>query len=255
MSAPLKAWLEEGASVLRLRLNRPKANIIDAEMIKALDGAFAQHLDHVDLKCVILDAEGPNFSFGASVEEHLPGRCAAMLKILHKLLFRMLESPVPILVAVKGQCLGGGLEVALAGNLIFATPSAHLGQPEIKIGVIAPAASCLLSERVGRAVAEDMLFSGRSLTGQEAYEAGLVTTLDKDPLDAAISYYRSFLKPFSASSLRHVVKAARLDLVERLKPKFDEVERIYLDELMNTRDAVEGLQAFIDKRPAEWENR
>jgi len=255
MTAPLKVWLEEDAKVLRLQLHRPKANIVDAEMIAALDGAFAHHLEHPDLHAVILDAEGPNFSFGASVEEHLPKQCETMLKGLHRMLFRMLESPVPILVAVKGQCLGGGLEVALACNLIFATPNTHLGQPEIKIGVFAPAASCLLPERVARGIAEDMLFSGRSLSGQEAYECGLVAGLDKDPLDAAFTYYGTHLAPLSASSLRHAVKAARIGLVERLKSKFAAVEKIYLDEIMNTRDAVEGLEAFIAKRPAKWENK
>jgi len=255
MSAPLKVWLEEDARVLRVQLHRPKANIVDAEMIAALDSAFDHHLGHNDLHAVILDAEGPNFSFGASVEEHLPKQCAKMLKGLHTMLFRMLESPVPILVAVKGQCLGGGLELALAGNFIFAAPNAHLGQPEIKIGVFAPAASCLLPERMGRAAAEDMLFSGRTLSGQEAFELGLVSGLDKDPLDAAFAYYETHLAPLSASSLRHAVKAARLGLIERLKPKFDAVEKIYLDEIMKTKDAVEGLEAFIEKRTAKWENK
>ena len=255
MSAPLKVWLEEDAKVLRLQLNRPKANIVDAEMIAGLDEAFARHLDHPDLVCVILDAAGPHFSFGASIEEHLPYKCASMLKALHGLVFRMLESPVPIITAVRGQCLGGGLEVALAGHLIFADEEARLGQPELMVGVFAAAASCLLPERVSQPVADDMLISGRSLGAEEARRVGLIDAIAGDPTQAAFEYYESHLAKLSASSLHFAVRAARIGLVDRLRPKFRAVEKLYLDELMKTRDSVEGLTAFIEKRPAKWENK
>lgn len=252
---PLKVWVEGDGALLRLRLNRPKANVIDAEMIKAMNETLATHLGNADLKAVLLDAEGPYFSFGASVEEHLPGRCNEMLRELHKLIVRMLGSEIPILVAVKGQCLGGGLEVALAGHLIFAAPEAQLGQPEIKLGVFAPAASCLLPERIGRAKAYDLLFSGRSVGAAEAQAMGLVDRVADDPVGAALEYFRTHLAPHSASSLRHAVAAARSGYVETVREKLDNVEALYLKGLMATRDANEGLEAFIAKRPAKWENR
>ncbi len=255
MTAPVKVWLEDDAKVLRLRLNRPKANIVDAEMIAGLDAAFADHLGHPDLHCVILDAEGPHFSFGASIEEHLPDNCAPMLKALHGLIFRMLKSPAPIITAVRGQCLGGGLEIALAGHLIFAGEDTRLGQPEITVGVIAPAASCLLPLRVSQPVADDILFTGRSLDAEEALRVGLVDRLVADPLAAAFGYYEDRLAKLSASSLHFAVRAARVGLVERLWPKFEAVEILYLNEMMKTRDAVEGLTAFLEKRPAKWENK
>lgn len=252
---PLKVWLEEDGTLLRLRLARPKANIVDAAMIAALQAALTEHLSHAPLRAVLLDAEGPHFSFGASVEEHLPDSCAAMLQQLHILIKQLLDSPVPVLVAVRGQCLGGGLEVVAAGHLIFAAPDAKLGQPEIKLAVIAPAASCLLPERIGSARASDLLFSGRSIDAEEAHQMGLVNALADDPEQAALAYFRTHLAPLSASSLRLAVRAARADVVARIKVKLDEVERLYLEELMATHDAVEGLEAFIAKRPAKWENR
>ena len=169
----VESWLERDGALLRLRLARPKANLVDAAMIAALHGAFAEY-GRAELRAVLLDAKGPHFSFGASVEEHLPDRCAAMLASLHALILAMLQFPAPILVAVRGQCLGGGLEVALAGGPIFATPDAQLGQPEMKLGVFAPAASCLLPYRVNQPAAEDLLFSGRSISGEEAKAIGLV---------------------------------------------------------------------------------
>jgi cyclohexa-1,5-dienecarbonyl-CoA hydratase len=161
MTAPLKVWFEAEGRLLRLSLNRPKANILDAAMVAALDDALARHLSNPGLGAVLLEAEGPNFSFGASVEEHRPDQCAAMLKGFHRLILRMVESPVPILVAAQGKCLGGGLEVALAGHLLFVAQDATLGQPEIKLGVFAPAASCLLPELAGPMRALDLLLSGR----------------------------------------------------------------------------------------------
>ena len=255
MTAPLRVWLEQGGALLRLRLARPKANIIDAAMIAALDAALAEHLTRPDLRGVLLDAEGPHFSFGASVQEHLPANCAAMLASLHALLLRMLAGPVPVLVAVRGQCLGGGLEVALAGTLIFAAPDAQFGQPEIRLGVFAPFASAVLPERIPRAAAEELLLSGRSLTAAQAHAIGLVNGLADDPDSAAQAWFAAHLADKSAAALRHAMRAARLDVVDRVRDRLARLERLYLDELMATHDAREGLDAFLARRPAHWEHR
>ncbi|MCL4767195.1 MAG: cyclohexa-1,5-dienecarbonyl-CoA hydratase [Hyphomicrobiaceae bacterium] len=255
MSGPLKVWRDRGGRLLRLRLDRPKANIVDAAMIAALDAALRPAADDPEVTAVMLDAEGPHFSFGASVEEHLPANCAAMLGSLHALIRRMLDCPLPILVAVRGQCLGGGLEVAAAGHLLFAAPDARLGQPEIKLGVFAPAASCLLPERIGQGGAEDLLYSGRSLSGEEAARMGLVNAVAADPEASALAYFDQQLASGSSSSLRFAVRAARAAFAARVAARLEAVERLYLEELMSTRDANEGLEAFMAKRPAQWVNR
>jgi cyclohexa-1,5-dienecarbonyl-CoA hydratase len=254
MTAPLKVWFEAEGRLLRLRLSRPKANLIDAAMIAALDGALTENLDKANLGAVLLDAEGQHFSFGASVEEHMPGQCQDMLRAIHDLVLRLVKSPVPVLVAVRGQCLGGGLEVALAGHLVFVAPDAGLGQPEMKLGVFAPAASCLLPEIIGPARAIDLLLSGRSITGTDAVAMGMAHETAVDPERAALAYFDEHLKPKSASSLRSAIKAARSDYSARVAAKIGTVERIYLDELMNTHDAVEGLEAFLGKRAVQWQH-
>jgi len=254
-AVPATAWLEDGGSVIRIRLARPKANIIDGAMMEALRLHFEEHTSNPDAKAVVLDAEGDHFSFGASVEEHLPDRCAGMLAGFHRLIKDMLACPVPIITAVTGQCLGGGLELACAGTMIFAGPDARLGQPEIKLGVFAPAASCLLPERIGRMRAEELLLSGRSVDSDEAFRLGLVNLVSADPTGAALDWIRKHLGPLSASSVRFATRAARGEATGRLGEALDAVERLYLDGLMKTRDAVEGLDAFLGKRPAKWENR
>jgi len=256
--SPLKDRLERDGALLRLTLARPKANLVDAAMIAALHGAFVAYRGSTQmsgLRGVLLDAEGPHFSFGASVEEHLPDRCAAMLASLHALIVAMLEFPAPILTVVRGQCLGGGLEVALAGGPIFAAPDAQFGQPEMKLGVFAPAASVLLPYRVNQPSAEDLLLSGRSIGAEEAKAIGLVQIVFEDPEVAALAYFDQHLAGKSAASLACALDAARGVMVRDVRRRLGEVERLYLDKLMSTRDANEGLVAFLARRKPNWEHR
>jgi cyclohexa-1,5-dienecarbonyl-CoA hydratase len=253
--APLKDWLEADNALLRLRLSRPKANIVDGEMIAALHGALVAHGSNETLRGVLLDAEGPHFSFGASVEEHLPASCAQMLASLHTLIIAMVEFPVPILVAVRGQCLGGGLEVALAGSWTFAAPDAQFGQPEMKLGVFAPAASVLLPYRVNLPMAEDLLYSGRPIGAAAGLACGLVHALADDPEAAALGWFHEHLQGKSAAALACATAAARGAMRRDVRQRLADVERVYLDRLMATRDANEGLVAFLAKRKPTWEHR
>ena len=253
--SPLKVWTEHDGRLLRLRLARPKANVINAAMIAGLDEAITTGAENRDLIAAIIDHEGPHFSFGASVEEHLPESCAAMLSALHALLSRMLFWPRPILIAARGQCLGGGLELALAGMLIFAARDAVFGQPEMKLGVFAPAASVLLPARIGQARAEDLLHSGRSIDAGTALSWGLVTAVGEDPAALALEYFQNNLAGKSAASLGFGVQAVRSDFAAAINKRLLTVERMYLDKLMKTHDAVEGLNAFLAKRQPKWEHR
>lgn len=252
---PLKVWLERDGALLRLRLARPKANLIDAAMIAALTEAFAAHRDDAGLLAALVDHEGPHFSFGASVEEHLPASCEQMLRSLHGLLEAMLDWPRPILMAIRGQCLGGGLEFALAGHLLFAAPEAQFGQPEIKLGVFAPAASVLLPMRISQARAEDLLLSGRPIDAHSALAWGVVNEVAADPAAAAVAYFEQHLSAKSAAALALAVRAAREPFADLARARLSDVEALYLEELMRTRDANEGLTAFLEKRAPRWEHR
>jgi cyclohexa-1,5-dienecarbonyl-CoA hydratase len=252
--SPLRARLDRDGALLRLTLARPKANLIDAAMIAALTAALAQHRGRRGVRFVLIDAEGPHFSFGASVEEHLPDRCAQMLGSLHALLLAVLGYPVPIATAVRGQCLGGGLELALAGGPIFATGDAQFGQPEVKLGVFAPAASVLLPWRVSQPIAEDLLLSGRTIGAEEARAIGLAQHVGDDPEQAALAHFEKHVAGKSAASLALALEAARGSRVREASIRLAEVERLYFDELMRTHDAREGLAAFLAKRQPNWEH-
>ncbi|TAJ94248.1 MAG: cyclohexa-1,5-dienecarbonyl-CoA hydratase [Gammaproteobacteria bacterium] len=254
-AAPLKVHSEHAGRILRLALSRPKANIVDATMLTALGEALESHRDRPELTAVLLCGEGPNFSFGASVEEHLPGQCERMLRLIDGTVLTLLEYPVPVLVAVRGYCLGGGLELACGGNLIFASPGAVFAQPEIQLAVFAPAGSCLLPELIGQARAEDLLFSGRNIKADEALVIGLIHRIADDPEAAALEYIETHLLPRSAFALRLAVTAARSVFAARMRERFMQVEDLYLHRLMAGQDPVEGLRAFIEKRTPHWQHR
>ena len=248
------AILESGA-VWRVTFGASKGNVLDAALVAELTALFRKAALDRHLKAVILEGRGRHFSFGASVEEHLPEKCAAMLAGLHALLGAMLEWRKPILVAIRGQCLGGGLELAMAGHLLFVAPDAQLGQPEIKLGVFPPAASVLLPLRITQARAEDLLYSGRSIDGATATAWGLANQADADPAAAALAYFDAHLAEKSASSLALGVHAARSAFAELARARLADAEDSYIDDLMATRDANEGLAAFLEKRRPKWEHR
>jgi cyclohexa-1,5-dienecarbonyl-CoA hydratase len=245
--------LEEGA-IWRAVLATPKANILDMEKCDILSEIFADAGSTKDLKAVIIAAEGPHFSFGASVQEHLPDQIEAMLHGFHRLFYSILDARVATLAAVQGQCLGGAMELAIFCNRLFASPGAVLGQPEIILGVLAPVASVMLADRVGRSRAENLLLTGGSLSAAEGLGIGLVDELADDPEAAALEHAREHLLPKSASSLRFAVGSARIGFEERFRREVAEVERIFLEELITTSDAQEGLRAFLEKRQALWKN-
>ena len=243
--------LAEGA-IWRVRFGGTQGNILDRQVIQALEAAFRRAAEAPHLKAICLEGEGRHFSFGASVQEHLPGQVAEMLQGFRNALLALFDSSVISVATVRGSCLGGGLELACCCNRIIASPDAKLGQPEIALGVFAPVASVLLTERVGRPTAEELCLSGRVLNAGEALELGLIDRVAPDPSAVAVDWISESFQARSASSLRFANRALRARLRRRFDADLAEVERIYLDGLMRTRDATEGLQAFLDKRPPVW---
>lgn len=255
MSEPVRVEVLEDGAVWRVVLATPKANILDMPKIEILTDTFVRAAADRDLKAIVIDADGPHFSFGASVEEHLPGSFEIMIPKFDALFGHMLDCSIMTLAAVRGQCLGGGLELASFCHRVFASPDAKLGQPEIMLGVFAPVASAFLPERIGRGAAEDLCLSGRSIDVTEAHSIRLVDEIAESPLVAALEYARTHLLARSASSLRLAVRAARAGIADRFRRNMQAIETMYLDELMTTEDAQEGLRAFLEKRQPEWRNR
>ena len=250
----IRVEFEHDGQVARVVLAAPKANIVDQAMMADLESAFESLASRRDLKAIVLIGERPNFSFGASVQEHLPEQISGTLTRLHGLLRRIAEAPAPTIAAVRGQCLGGGLELALACDLILAEETAQLGCPEIQLGVFPPAASALLPARIGAGPAASLVLTGASMSGATAAAIGLVArTAGPGQLDAVLAQWLAadFL-PRSPSALRYAALAVRRPLMRALEQDLPVIERLYLQDLMSEPDAAEGIRAFLEKRPPRW---
>lgn len=251
-SAPIRTELLEDGSLLRVTLARPKANVIDTEMVEAIRAAVNGAARAPELRTVLFAGEGKHFSFGASVEEHRPERVGRMLPTFHRLFRDLADTQRVLLAAVNGFCLGGGMELAIFCQRVFAAPDAQFGNPEIKLGVFAPMASLVLPHRCRQGAVDDILLSGRNLKAEEALALGVADEIAADPVAAAIEWHRKHLLPLSAAALRHATRAARLRLLQDLDEVLPRIERLYLEELMATHDAAEGIGAFLEKRAPAW---
>lgn len=243
----------ESDTVLRIVLDAPKANILDAAMISGIATAYDE-LIRPETKLVVFEGAGAHFSFGASVAEHQASQAAAMLKSFHGLFRKMAATAVPTCALVRGQCLGGGLELAAWCSFVVATPEARLGQPEIQLGVFPPLASVLLPWRSGGRAALELCVTGRSVRAEEALALGVVDALAEDPEAWWKKRFDETLRPRSASSLRFAERAVRADLARRMEADLPAIERLYLEQLMGTHDANEGIAAFIERREPHFKH-
>lgn len=244
-------------SVARIILNAPKGNVLDQLMLSELSEALRACAPEKQLKLITFEGAGEHFSYGASVEEHRKVYAAAMLKAFHRVFYDLIDLSIPTLAKISGLCLGGGLELALMCNFIFAEQSAKLGQPEIVLGVFPPPASLLLPLKIGWARAEELVLTGKTVSAPEAQKFGIVNEVfaDKAGLEAGVDeFIRQQILPRSASSLRFAVKAIRWEFNQTLLQKLPVLEKMYLEELMESADANEGIEAFLQKRKPEWRN-
>jgi cyclohexa-1,5-dienecarbonyl-CoA hydratase len=257
VTAPVQLAIDASGVRASIRLFHPKGNIITVEMIDALDRALETVSDHPHLKLLTIEGSGADFSFGASIPEHSPGAIERVLPATHALIERLLAAPAPTAALVRGRCLGGGFEIALACDFIFAEASATFGLPEIALGVFPPAACVLLPARAGAARATRAILTGAPSPADEWRQAGLVTEVSADGMLAGDvdRWFTDHLVGRSAEALRHAVAAARHTLRDDVRRRLPELERLYLDVLMKTADAREGVTAFLEKRLPDWNDR
>ena len=255
MTVPIRCNAERAGQIQRIVLDRPKANLLDAEMVAALRGRLGElAAEPGPLKLVVFEGAGEHFSFGSSVDEHLPGRVEKMLADFHGL-FRDLEAlGVPTAALVRGQCLGGAFELALWCGMIFCEPSARLGVPETRLGVFPPVAAIALPWRVPGARATQVILSGDTYDAQGAAAWGLVDRCTSDAEKALLQWFEERLAGKSAVAARMAWRAARRLLARALAVDLPEIERLYLEELMAHRDPVEGLTAFLERRQPIWKD-
>lgn len=244
-------------TVARVILDDGKGNVLDGIMMSELIEALTSFKTKNDIKLITFEGAGKNFSYGASVEEHTKDKAAAMLESFHKIFYTIIELHIPAMAKISGQCLGGGFELPLVCNFIFADKTAKIGQPEIILGVFAPPASTILPLKIGNAKADELLITGKIISGEEAKQLGLVNELyeDKDSLEAGVDeWIKKQILPKSASSLKYATKAARASFDYFMMKNLPAFTDLFVKGLMETHDANEGINAFMEKRKPVWKN-
>ena len=249
----IRTQFEDGLGTVTL--NRPPVNILNIAMMEEINDVLTSWQNKKDLKLVLFNAEGKCFSAGVDVGEHMGDLAPKMIEVFHGM-FRLMDSlGIPTVASVYGSCLGGGCELAVFCDFVIASQGAKFGQPEIQVGVFPPIAAQIMPRIIGRKAAMDLILSGRIISAEEAGRLGLVNrVVAEDELAKATS---DFVKPYlklSAEILRKTKKATTAGLRDDLEPSLRIIEDVYLNELMKTADAQEGLKAFLEKRKPEWKN-
>jgi cyclohexa-1,5-dienecarbonyl-CoA hydratase len=206
-------------------------------------------------RVVVLKGEGKAWSAGADVSEHLPGKFSEMLEIFGELCELLRTYQIPTVAAVNGLCLGGGCEVAAMCDFIIASDKAKFGQPEIKVGVFPPAACAHFARKYGLNNALEIILTGDVFDAETAKKLGLVSIIVPvagfaDEVDRFVARIANNSRAVLRLAKRAALRGMELEPREAAR----KVEEIYRDQLMSTKDAVEGLNAFLEKRAAEWKD-
>jgi cyclohexa-1,5-dienecarbonyl-CoA hydratase len=244
--------------VARISFARPPLNIFNIAMMREIANALNECVDQRQLAAIVFDAtEGSRaFSAGVAVEDHVPATVFQMLDSFHNI-FRLLNQiSKPALAIVDGPALGGGCELVAACDMVIASDRAKFGQPEIKLGVFPPIAAILLPRIIGEKRAREMVLLGEIIDAAEALRLGLVSyVVPAEELEAKTTSMLNKLRELSASSLAMTRAALDLGAGQNFDQALKKVEDSYLNELMKTEDANEGLQSFMEKRKPEWRNK
>ena len=256
MSAIVETISVRGGAWRRLVLGGGRGNLLSLELVRALGKALHALESERGIKWLTIEGSGGEFSFGARIQEHTPESMRTVLPETHRIIKRLLTFPSPTAALVEGRCLGGGFELALACDDIIALDTATFGLPEIRLAAFPPAAAALLPVRVGSSRATRAIVTGQEQDARYWHDAGLLSMVAPQAglMDAAAAWFDAQLAPHSAIALSHAVVAARATLRAQAEPALDRAERDYLSGLLTTEDAVEGVNAWLEKRPPKWKD-
>ena len=235
----------------RITLSNPPLNVIDMPMMDELRAAMELIDMHPEISAVIFSGSDSAFSSGVDIAAHTPEKVREMLTLFHSVIRAVVDTNKLTIASVRRHCLGGGAELALMCDIVYASPDSVWGFPEIKLACYAPVASVALSHVVGHKLAAEMLLTGRTLSGEEALQAGLVNRLAGDP-ETLVADCVQRVSQLSPAALRLAKKAFYAWDSIHFEKGLARAEQIYHEELMQTADAQEGIAAFLERRRPKW---
>lgn len=253
MTTSIETSVENGVG--RLVLNNPPLNIITRNMMGEVREALASFSADSSLRVLLISAAGKHFSAGADVGEHMPPEHEKLIPEFTATVAALDAFPLPTIAAVHGRCLGGAFELIQPVDMVIAADSASFGQPEIMLGVVPPIASVLLPGMGSWGSAAEIVFTGDSYSAEQAREAGFVLkVVGEGDLHTAAENLAARVSRHSAAALRSAKRTMKASVARSRSEALEEAGRIYVDELMKTGDALEGLLAFTEKRKPIWSN-
>src|SRR2546423_592581 len=244
--------------VARITFARPPLNVFNIAMMGEIGEALNECVSRREVVAIVFDAaaDARAFSAGVAVEEHAPETIFQMLDSFHSIFRALAQISKPTIAVVDGAALGGGCELVAACDIVIASERARFGQPEIKLGVFPPIAALLLPRIIGEKRARELILTGELIDGQEALRLGLVNYLvPAAQLGAKADEILHRLRELSTSALELTRRALDIGRGFSFKETLDQIENLYLNELMKTEDASEGVRAFMEKRKPVWRNR
>jgi cyclohexa-1,5-dienecarbonyl-CoA hydratase len=239
--------------VATVTLNRPPLNVLNIPMMVELNAALEAAFADGDLAAVVLRARGKAFCAGVDVADHTADKVGEMIAQFHGIFRKLAATDALTIAVVNGAALGGGCELATFCDIVLASERAKFGQPEVQVGVLPPVAACVLPHQIGIRNAVELNAVGMTITAGEAQRIGLVSRVySDDEFDARVEQYveqlRKLSRPVVRMAKRATVEVARQQFLRRL----EQIEHLYLDELMKLSDSHEGITAFLEKRAPHW---
>lgn len=244
--------------VARISFARPPLNVFNIAMMREIARAVTDCVGRRDVTAILFEAapECRAFSAGVAVEEHAAETIYQMLDSFHSIFRAMEQAAKPVVAVVDGSALGGGCELVAGCDIVIASERARFGQPEIKLGVFPPVAAILLPHVIGERRARELILTGELIDAQQALRIGLVNyVVTSAELQQKTQEVLARLRDLSATSLEMTRRALDIGRGINLAEVLKRVEDLYLNELMKTEDAHEGIKAFMEKRKAIWRNK
>lgn len=248
--------IDNDGQVVRITLDRPKHNVLDIPMMNELNAELEKIVADDDLKCVVLTGEGRSFCAGVEVGDHKPEQVDEMVAVFNRIFELVNLIDIPVIAAVNGACLGGGMEVAIACDIVIASEKAIFGQPEIKLGFFPPYAAIRLPELVGPAKAIEILTTGQNYSAQDSKDLGFVSKVaSAEDFEEAVQKQVKQITMASPLIIRLNKRAVKRHIGTSFSQGVDLVSDYFLNTLMKTEDTLEGIASFEEKRRPAWKNR